>query len=60
MSETPREVKRSLRIDLLKISDLIQELSLKYRDRGLDQDYAIELNDLQIKAGEIIGKLWNQ
>lgn len=59
MSESQSEVKRCLRIELLKISDLIQALSLKYRDRELDQVYTAELNNLQIKVGEIIGKLWH-
>lgn len=49
---------RDLRIRLLKISDEIQSLSVEYRTKGIRHDHAIELNLLQIKVGELIGKLW--
>lgn len=60
MIEPKQEIKRSLRIELLRISDLIQELSLKYRERDLDYKHVVELNSLQIKVGELIGKLWEE
>lgn len=52
------EVKRDLRIELLKISDRVQELSVLSRSLSSDNITAVSLNDLQIKIGEIIGSLW--
>lgn len=52
------EDKRELRIQLLKISDEMQSLSIKLRSQGLPQEYAVELNSLQIKVSELIGRLW--
>lgn len=54
------DVKSSLRIDLLKVVDQIQQISVKYRTLGIDQKYAVEINDLHIKVGELIGKLWDE
>lgn len=60
MTEFDWEMKRALRIELLGISDQIQTLSVMFRNRGLSQEYAIELNGLQIKVGELIGKIMTE
>lgn len=52
------EIKRDLRIELLKVSDRVQELSILSRSLPDDHVTAASLNDLQIKIGEIIGSLW--
>lgn len=52
------EIKRDLRIELLKVSDRVQELSIQSRSLTDDNVTAASLNDLQIKIGEIIGNLW--
>lgn len=52
------ENKRELRIRLLKISDEIQNLSIEFRSLGFPQEYAVQLNTLQIKISELIGQLW--
>lgn len=51
---------RDLRIKLLKISDEIQSLSIEFRTKDIRHDHAVELNLLQIKVGELIGKLWTE
>lgn len=50
---------RDLRIKLLKISDEIQSLSIEFRSKNISHDHAVELNLLQIKVSELIGKLWS-
>lgn len=57
MIESNWETKRELRLELLKLSDQIQSLSIAFRDKGISVDHAVELNGLQIKVGELIGKL---
>jgi len=52
------ELRRSLRIELLRISDEIQDISLRVRSFGCDGETAVALNNLQIKIGELIGSLW--
>lgn len=52
------EIKRDLRIELLKVSDRVQELSIQSRSLTDGNVTAASLNDLQIKIGEIIGNLW--
>lgn len=52
------EIKRDLRIELLKVSDRVQELSIQSRSLSDGSVTATSLNDLQIKIGEIIGNLW--
>lgn len=52
------EIKRDLRIELLKVSDRVQELSIKSRSLSDGNVTAASLNDLQVKIGEIIGNLW--
>lgn len=52
------ENKRELRVKLLKISDEIQELSVQCRTMEMPHDYAIDINNLQIKISELIGRLW--
>lgn len=54
------DIKRSLRIELLKIADAIQDLSIKYRGEGLDPQHAIDLNNLQIKVLELMGRLMSE
>jgi len=54
------EEKREIRTRLLKISDEIQDLSIQCRSMDLPQDYAIDLNNLQIKISELIGRLWGE
>lgn len=60
MSTHKPDVKSALRIDLLKIVDDIQQISIKYRSLGIDPKYAVEINNLHIKVGELIGKLWSE
>lgn len=60
MADFEWEDKRELRIRLLKISDEIQSLSIEFRSRGFPQEYAIKLNELQIKISELIGQLWSE
>jgi hypothetical protein len=60
MPESPWDVKRSLRIDLLNLIDQIETISIKYRSLEIEQDIASEINALQIKMGEIIGKLFQR
>ena len=57
MPERDWELRRSLRIELLSISDQIENLSIKYRNSGIESSVASELNSLQIKVGELMGKL---
>jgi hypothetical protein len=57
MTQTNWETKRDLRIELLKLSDQVQMLSIIFRDRGLSVEHASDLVGLQIKVGELIGKL---
>lgn len=58
MTDVRWDEKRDLRIKLLKIVDEVQQLSVDCRSIGLSQDYAIDLNSIQIKLGELIGRLW--
>lgn len=58
MSTHNPDLKSALRIDLLKVVDEIQSISVKYRTLGIDQKYATEINELHIKVSELIGKLW--
>lgn len=51
---------RDLRIKLLKISDEIQSLSVEFRSKELRHEHAVELNLLQIKVSELIGKIRNE
>lgn len=57
MTDSDWEVKRSLRLELLRVSDSIEELSIRFRDKGLDSQHATDLNNLQIKVIELIGRL---
>jgi len=57
MIQTNWETKRDLRIELLKISDQIQTLSIIFRDKGLSGEHSSDLVGLQIKVGDLIGKL---
>lgn len=54
------DVKRSLRIDLLNLIDRIEMITVKYRSLDIDPNIASEINTLQIKVGEIIGKLFQE
>ena len=57
MTQTNWETKRDLRIELLKLSDQIQDLSIIFRDKGLSTEHSSDLVGLQIKVGNLIGKL---
>jgi hypothetical protein len=56
--DNQQDLKRSLRTELLELSDQIQNISIRYRERKIDASIASEINSLQISVGELIGKLW--
>jgi hypothetical protein len=57
MTTNDWQIKRDLRIDLLFVANVIQNLTIKYRNAGLRDDFASDLNDLQIKVTELMGRL---
>lgn len=54
MDDQSWKIKRDLRIELLKIVDQIELLSIVFRDRGVEPELASELNNLQIHVVEMI------
>lgn len=50
---------RNLRIEILQISEGIQEVSLNIREMDAGSENARKLNSLQVRLGRLIGHLYD-
>ena len=53
-------IQRALRGHLVQVSDAIERLQMTYRGLGLGSEVEQELNAIQIRITELIGRLWTQ